>query len=171
MRAMQDEDYMAMALALADDAARLGEVPIGAVVVKDDVVIAQAHNRREIDQDPAGHAEFLALRAASRELGTWRLSDCTIYVTLEPCLMCAGLMYQARIDRCVFGAYDPKAGAFGSLYQINADRRLNHRFEVEGGVCEESCARLLKDFFAIRREKAKSVKSRSGESMQPTGCN
>ena len=147
---------MALALAQARLAAAIGEVPIGAVVVRDGVVIAAACNRRETDADPAGHAEFAAIRQAARELGAWRLSGCTVYVTLEPCLMCAGLMQQARIDRCVFGAYDPKAGALGTLYAVNEDARLNHTFEVRGGVLEGECAALLKEFFAARRNKRKN---------------
>lgn len=154
-----DITYMKHALAQAKQAASIDEVPIGAVVVYQGRVIAQAYNRREIDRDPAGHAEFIAMERAARYLGAWRLSGCTVYVTLEPCLMCAGLMYQARIDRCVFGAFDPKAGALGSLYRINEDERLNHTFEVEGGVEEEACAQLLKDFFAAKRLARKKSKT------------
>ena len=116
----QDIEFMRLAIAEARKAELLDEVPIGAVVVRDGEVIAAAYNRRETDADPAGHAEFLAMKQASNNLGVWRLSGCTVYVTLEPCIMCAGLMHQARIDRCVFGAFDPKAGALGSLYQVNA---------------------------------------------------
>jgi len=129
-------------------------VPIGAVVVCDGKVIASACNRREIDADPSAHAEFRALLEASRKLKRWRLTGCTVYVTLEPCLMCAGLMQQARIDRCVFGAPDPKAGALGTLYSVHDDERLNHSFEVTSGVCEQECATLLKDFFSgLRSDK------------------
>ena len=154
-----DERFMRMALELAQAAAKIGEVPIGAVVVHEGEVIAACGNRREIDRNPAGHAEFLALEEASRVLDRWRLSGCTVYVTLEPCLMCAGLMYQARIDRCVFGCPDPKAGALGTLYQVHADERLNHRFEVTGGVLENECATVLKNFFAERRKKRKQEKT------------
>lgn len=150
---MNDEDYMRLALEQARLAAEEGEVPIGAVVVRDGEVIARGRNTRETRRDPAGHAEFNAIEQAAAALDAWRLSGCTVYVTLEPCLMCAGLMYQARVDRCVFGAFDPKAGALGTLYQVNADERLNHVFEVEGGVLEGECATLLKDFFAARRKK------------------
>ena len=129
-----------------------GEVPIGAVVVYDGRVVARAHNRRETDRDPSGHAEFSAMRAAAQALGRWRLSGCTVYVTVEPCIMCAGLMHQARIDRCVWGAPDPKAGALGSLYAIHADERLNHRFESTGGVWATQCGSLMRDFFACRRD-------------------
>lgn len=148
-----DIRFMRMALDQAREAEALGEVPIGAVVVYEGEVIAQAHNRREIDHDPAGHAEFLALKQAARELDRWRLSGCTAYVTLEPCLMCAGLMQQARIDRCVYGASDSKGGALGTLYRIHDDTRLNHRFEVVSGVMESECAALLSSFFARLREK------------------
>ncbi|MDR1712983.1 MAG: tRNA adenosine(34) deaminase TadA [Coriobacteriales bacterium] len=148
-----DEGFMRRALKQAEVAESLGEVPIGAVVVYDGEVVAEACNRREIDADPAAHAEFLALRQAAAALGRWRLSGCTVYVTLEPCVMCAGLMHQARIDRCVFGAADPKAGALGTLYAIHADERLNHRFEVCAGVLGEECAKLLSKFFQGLRER------------------
>ena len=147
-----DETYMALALAEARRAAEIGEVPIGAVVVCDGALVASGHNRREIDHDPAGHAEFLAIRAASAALERWRLSDCTVYVTLEPCPMCAGLMHQARIARCVFAAPDPKAGALGTLYDLSSDERLNHRFEVTSGILAEESAELLRDFFRRLRE-------------------
>ena len=165
MMHMNDEAYMRMALEEARAAGEAGEVPIGAVVVYEPIdpatrrplaeprVIAHAGNRRERAKDPAGHAEFAAMLAASRELDAWRLTGCTVYVTLEPCIMCAGLMHQARIDRCVYGAPDPKAGALGTLYQINADERLNHTFEVAPGVLQDECAELLREFFAARRKK------------------
>ncbi|MBQ9041488.1 MAG: nucleoside deaminase [Eggerthellaceae bacterium] len=162
---MNDEAYMRMALEEAKAAGEAGEVPIGAVVVYEPIdpatrhplaeprVIARAGNRRERAKDPAGHAEFVAMLEAARELDAWRLTGCTVYVTLEPCLMCAGLMHQARVDRCVYGAPDPKAGALGTLYQVNADERLNHTFDVTAGVLEGECATLLRDFFAARRKK------------------
>lgn len=162
---MTDEDYMRMALEEARRAAEMDEVPIGAVVVYAPVdpatrrptaeprVIARACNLRETTRDPAGHAEFLALKQAARELDAWRLTGCTVYVTLEPCIMCAGLMHQARIDRCVYGASDWKAGALGTLYSVNADERLNHTFEAVPGVLEEECAALLKEFFKNKRRK------------------
>ncbi|MDR1775499.1 MAG: tRNA adenosine(34) deaminase TadA [Actinomycetes bacterium] len=149
---MTDEHAMQLALDRARAAADMGEVPIGAVVVCDGRVVAAAHNRRETDRDPAAHAELLAIRDAARALNRWRLSDCTVYVTLEPCPMCAGLMHQARIARCVYGAPDPKAGATGSLYELHADSRLNHRFDVTGGVLADRSATLLRDFFAARRK-------------------
>lgn len=162
---MTDEDYMRMALDEARRAAEMDEVPIGAVVVYAPVdpatrrptaeprVIARACNLRETTRDPAGHAEFLALKQAARELDAWRLTGCTVYVTLEPCIMCAGLMHQARIDRCVYGASDRKAGALGTLYSVNVDERLNHTFEAVPGVLEEECAALLKEFFKNKRRK------------------
>jgi tRNA(adenine34) deaminase len=151
-----DETFMAMALVEARLAEQIGEVPIGAVVVCDGAVVASGHNRREIDHDPAGHAELLAIREASVRLERWRLSDCTVYVTLEPCPMCAGLMHQARIARCVYAAPDPKAGALGSLYDLSNDERLNHRFDVTTGVLEAESAELLRAFFRrLRGERSK----------------
>ncbi|WP_338082662.1 tRNA adenosine(34) deaminase TadA [Enorma massiliensis] len=146
-----DERFMREALAEAHAAAAECEVPIGAVVVYEGEIIARAHNRRELDEDPSAHAEFSAMVAAARALGRWRLKGCTVYVTLEPCVMCAGLMVNARVTRCVYGAADPKAGALGSLYQLNADRRLNHAFEVTAGVLSNECAGVLKAFFAELR--------------------
>lgn len=149
----EDIDYMRLCLEQAQLAADMGEVPIGAVVVHEGKVIARACNRREVDEDPAGHAEFIALKEASRVLGRWRLTGCTVYVTLEPCLMCAGLMHQARVSRCVYGCADPKAGALGTLYAVHEDERLNHRFQVTSGVLQEECASLLRGFFAKLRGK------------------
>ncbi|WP_195535335.1 tRNA adenosine(34) deaminase TadA [Collinsella aerofaciens] len=143
-----DEKFMREALAEARAAAAVGEVPIGAVVVCAGEIVARAHNRRELDQDPSAHAEFAALCAAARTLGRWRLSDCTVYVTLEPCCMCAGLMVNARVGRCVYGAADAKAGALGSLYDLNADSRLNHRFNVTAGVLADECREVLSSYFA-----------------------
>lgn len=146
---------MALALGQARTAESMGEVPIGAVVVCDGAVVASGYNRRETDNDPAGHAELLAIREAASKLGRWRLSDCTVYVTLEPCPMCAGLMHQARVSRCVYAAPDPKAGALGTLYDLHDDTRLNHRFEVTSGVLEQESAELLRAFFRrLRKEKA-----------------
>lgn len=156
-----DIEYMQLALEEARAAAAADEVPIGAVVVRDGQVIARARNTREESRNPAGHAEFTALLAAAAREDAWRLSGCTVYVTLEPCVMCAGLMQQARIERCVYGAADPKAGALGSLYQINADERLNHTFAVDAGVLEEECAQILKDFFAAKRAQNKAKKKES----------
>lgn len=143
-----DEKFMREALAEARAAAAVGEVPIGAVVVRAGEIVARAYNRRELDQDPSAHAEFAALCAAAQSLGRWRLSDCTVYVTLEPCCMCAGLMVNARVGRCVYGATDAKAGALGSLYDLNADSRLNHRFNVTAGVLADECRAVLSGYFA-----------------------
>jgi len=148
-----DTTYMALALDEARAAGAIGEVPIGAVVVCDGAVVARAHNLREIDADPTAHAELIAIREASQRLGRWRLSDCTVYATLEPCPMCAGVMYQARIERLVYGAPDPKAGAVGTLYDLSNDERLNHRFSVTSGVLAEESAALLRDFFGELRKR------------------
>lgn len=147
-----DEIFMAMALEQARQAGEIGEVPVGAVVVCDGAVVSHGMNRREIDHDPAGHAEFLAIRDAAAKLGRWRLSDCTVYVTLEPCPMCAGIMHQARIARCVYAAPDPKAGALGTLYDLSSDERLNHRFEVSTGILADESLVLLRAFFRKLRE-------------------
>jgi len=149
-----DLTFMAVALDEARLAAAIGEVPIGAVVVCDGAIVARGHNRREADNDPAGHAELIAIRTAATRLGRWRLTGCTVYVTLEPCPMCAGLMHQARIDRCVYAAPDPKAGALGTLYDLHDDIRLNHRFDVTSGVLAEESAGMLRAFFhQLRKDK------------------
>lgn len=143
---------MRAALAAAQDAVAGGDVPIGAVVVDESgTVIGTGRNVREQDADPTGHAEVVALRAAARARGEWRLSGCTLVVTLEPCTMCAGAVVLSRVDRLVFGAYDDKAGAVGSLWDVVRDRRLNHRPEVLGGVLAEESAALLDAFFASHR--------------------
>jgi tRNA(adenine34) deaminase len=147
----EDERWMGVALEEARAAAAEGEVPIGAVVVAEGELVSRAHNRRETDRDPAAHAEFLAMEQAAERLGRWRLTGCCVYVTLEPCLMCAGLMVNARVDRCVYGASDPKAGALGTLYDVSCDPRLNHEFGVRSGVRSEECAQVLKEFFRARR--------------------
>ena len=149
---LADEEYMRMALEEAKAAEGAGEVPIGAVVVdeKGDVV-ARAHNLRETLNSPTAHAEHIAIEEASKKLGAWRLTGCTVYVTLEPCVMCAGLMHQARISRCVFGAYDKKAGALKTLYEVGSDTRLNHNFDVTDGILEQECASLLTNFFKKKR--------------------
>lgn len=149
-----DDQYMQIALDEARIAAEEGEVPIGAVVVHDGEVIARAHNRRETDADPSAHAEFRAMLEAARALGRWRLTGCTVYVTVEPCLMCAGLMVNARIDRCVYGAADPKGGAVGTLFDVSDDPRLNHSFRVTPGVYADECAQVMRDFFKARRKRA-----------------
>jgi tRNA(adenine34) deaminase len=147
------DDAAAMELAIAEARLALadGDVPVGAVVVADGVVVARRHNERERSADPTAHAELLALRDAAARLGRWRLSDCTVAVTLEPCPMCAGALVAARVGRLVFGAADPKAGACGSLYNLLADPRLNHDVQIESGVLAERCAALLAEFFADRR--------------------
>jgi tRNA(adenine34) deaminase len=142
---------MQVALAEAAAAAAHGDVPIGAVVVRDETVIARAHNRREVDQDPTAHAEILALRTAATAVGSWRLEGCTLYVTLEPCTMCAGALVLARLTTLVFAADDPKAGAVGALYDIPRDPRLNHRVEVVRGIGTEAAAAQLRAFFLDRR--------------------
>ncbi len=149
---------MQVALDEAKLAALENEVPIGACVVFEGRVIARAHNRRESDKSPWAHAEFLAMQQAAEILDRWRLSGCSVYVTLEPCLMCAGLMINSRIDRCVYGSSDPKGGALGTLYNVHADERLNHEFEAVGGVLEDECSQLLKDFFIRRRKEHKQSK-------------
>lgn len=153
-----DERFMRLALEEADLAAAEGEVPIGAVVVCEGRVVARAHNRRENDADPSAHAEFSAMVAAARALGRWRLTGCTVYVTLEPCLMCAGLMVNARVDRCVYGAADPKGGALGTLYDVSHDERLNHEFEVTSGVLADQAAGQLRAFFRARRAARKAAR-------------
>ena len=143
---------MRRALALAAEAGTAGEVPVGAVVVRDGRVLGEAGNRREADADPTGHAELVALRRAAASGGGWRLAGATLYVTLEPCPMCAGAALSARLARVVYGAADPKAGALGSLYNLGADPRLNHELEVTWGVGEAEAARLLTEFFIARRK-------------------
>lgn len=147
----RDAAFMAQALDEARAALRHDDVPVGAVVVRGEEVLARAHNRREADADPTAHAELLAVRAAARALGSWRLDGCTLYVTLEPCFMCAGALVNARLPRLVFGATDPKAGAVGSLADVPRDARLNHRLLVTSGVAAEACGAVLKAFFAARR--------------------
>jgi tRNA(adenine34) deaminase len=149
---VDDSDAMDLALAEARQAGEAGEVPVGAIVVIGDRVIGAAGNRREADSDPTAHAEILALRQAAAALGSWRLTEATLYVTLEPCPMCAGALVAGRVGRLVFGAVDPKAGGCGSLYNLCADPRLNHELPVEPGVREAECGELLRLWFATRRE-------------------
>ncbi len=147
-----EQRLMGLALAEADAAVVHLDVPVGAVVAdRDGVVIAKGHNRREQRADPTAHAEIEALRAAAQTLGRWRLDDLTLYVTLEPCAMCAGALLNARIERVVYGCRDAKAGALDSLFVVGRDPRLNHRFAVTGGVLAEACAERLQRFFAERR--------------------
>ena len=152
-----DEVFMQQALALAQEAASLGEVPVGAVAVFEGRVVGTGYNRREIDRDPLAHAEVLALNQAARTLGCWRLSGVTLYVTLEPCAMCAGAMVQARVSRLVFGTLDPKAGAVGSLYNLVEEPRHNHRLQVTSGILADDCRLLLKTFFGALRQKKRDI--------------
>jgi len=153
---LTDEEAMGVALDEAVAAEAHGDVPIGAVVVRDGVVIARRHNERELTGDPTAHAEVLALRDAAAVVGHWRLLDCTLYVTLEPCVMCAGALVNSRIGRVVYGATDPKAGAVASLYQVCGDERLNHRPPLTAGVRAEESGALLRTFFAARRRGAQA---------------
>lgn len=146
-----DEQYLGLALDLARNAAASGDVPIGAVVAQRDTVLATAANRTVRDQDPTAHAELLAIREAAGKLGRWRLDDCTLYITLEPCAMCAGAVVLARLQRVVFGAWDEKAGMAGSVGDLLRHPRLNHRPEVRGGVRADEAALLLREFFVSRR--------------------
>jgi tRNA(adenine34) deaminase len=147
----RDEEFMRLALGEAEGAAEHGDVPIGAVVVRDGEVIASAGNERELRADPTAHAEVLALRAAARQLGGWRIPDSVLYVTLEPCAMCAGAIVLARVPRVILGAADPKAGAAGSVFDILGDPRLNHRPQVDRGLLAGESTALLEAFFAARR--------------------
>jgi tRNA(adenine34) deaminase len=147
-----DEGWMKVALRVARRAAARGEVPVGAVLVRDGAAVAAAGNQRERKHDATAHAEVLVLRAAGRKAQAWRLTGATLYVTLEPCAMCAGAMVLARVGRLVYGARDPKAGAAGSVFDVTRDQRLNHRIDVKAGVLEDECAGLLKAFFRARRK-------------------
>jgi tRNA(Arg) A34 adenosine deaminase TadA len=149
----RDERWMRAALAEARRGAIEQEVPVGAVVERDGRMVARAHNRPLHTHDPAAHAEILALRRAGRRLGNYRLNGCTLYVTIEPCAMCAGAIVQARVDRVVFGARDPKAGAAGSALKVLNHPKLNHQVEVASGVLKEECAALMREFFQARRKK------------------
>jgi tRNA(adenine34) deaminase len=148
---MDDRYYMQLALAQAEAAAQADEAPVGAVIVRDNQILAAAHNAREALRDPTAHAEMIAITQAAAALASWRLEGCTLYVTLEPCPMCAGAIVQARIPRVVYGAVDPKAGAVHSLYQLLDDPRLNHRADVTAGVLAEPCGRVLSEFFQRKR--------------------
>lgn len=151
-----DAYWMGKALREAEKAAARGEVPIGAVIVRDGVVIGRGYNLREGKNDPSAHAEMIAIRQAARRLANWRLTGAVLYVTLEPCLMCMGAILLARFDRVVFGCFDPKGGAAGSLYDLSDDRRLNHRVELTPRVREGECSAVLSGFFAELRRKKKS---------------
>ncbi len=151
-----DLAMMRRAIALADQAAAKGEVPVGAVVYKGGKIIAEAFNNREMTSDPTGHAELLAISMAGKKLGEWRLSDCSLAVTLEPCAMCAGALVNARLGRLVYGTTDPKAGACHTLFRIPTDRRLNHEVKIIGGVLAEQCKAQLQAFFRTRRQENKT---------------
>lgn len=153
-----DHYWMGKAIAQARRAEAIGEVPIGAVIVKDGVIIARGHNLRESKQDPAAHAEMIAIRKAAKKLASWRLTGATLYVTLEPCTMCMGAVILSRLDRVVFGSYDPKGGAAGSLYDLSEDKRLNHSVVLTPGVRGEETSSMLSGFFADLRAKKKNVK-------------
>jgi tRNA(adenine34) deaminase len=146
-----DEHFMLLAIREAERALAHDDVPVGAVLVSDGEVVASAHNERELRQDPSAHAELLAIREAARARGSWRLLDCVLYVTLEPCAMCAGAIVLARVPRVIYGAEDPKAGAAGSVLDVLGEPRLNHRPEVAGGLFSEESGALLREFFASRR--------------------
>lgn len=153
-----DIAMMQRAIELARKAAAIGEVPVGAVVYKGDRILADAYNLREASSDPTGHAELLAISKAGKSRGEWRLTDCTLAVTLEPCPMCAGALVNARLGRLIYGAADPKAGACETLYEIPIDERLNHRVTMIGGVMADECRKLLRDFFQQRRQVSKQVR-------------
>ncbi|WP_240339692.1 tRNA adenosine(34) deaminase TadA [Halobacillus ihumii] len=157
----KDEYYMQLAIEQAKRAKALGEVPIGAVVVYQEKVIASGYNQRETSQLASSHAEFIAIEKANEVIGSWRLEQCTLYVTLEPCPMCAGAIVQSRVPRVVYGAADPKAGCAGTLMNLLQEDRFNHQSEVVGGMMKEECGSLLTDFFRKLREKKK--RSRSAE--------
>lgn len=150
------EYWMAKAIGEARKAEAIAEVPIGCVIVHEGRIIARAHNLRETKQDPAAHAELLAIRKAAQKLGSWRLLNTTLYVTLEPCLMCMGAILLARIPSVVFGCFDPKAGAAGSLFDLSNDPRLNHRFDLISGIRQQECSGLLSDFFSSLRRKRRT---------------
>lgn len=150
---MNNEKWMKEAIKQAKKAAQKDEVPIGCVIVKDDHIIARAYNKREMKQCSTAHAEILAIEKACKKLGSWRLEDCDLYVTLEPCPMCSGAIIQSRIRNVIFGAYDPKGGCMGSNMNINDVRGFNHYPDIEGGILQDECSRLLKEFFKAKRKK------------------
>lgn len=155
---MTDQEYMKIALQEAAKAYEEREIPIGAVLVSGDNIIAKAHNYREQGLDATAHAELMVIQDACKKLGRWRLSDCTLYVTIEPCPMCAGAIVNSRIKRVVYGSDDPKGGAVESLFNVLSHPKLNHQPEVVSGVCQEECSQIMKDFFKMRREEKKALK-------------
>jgi tRNA(adenine34) deaminase len=170
---MKDDAYwMGVALREAKKAAERGEVPIGAVIVRDEMVLGRGYNMREGKHDPTAHAEMIAIRQASRKTGGWRLTGATLYVTLEPCVMCMGAILLARFDRVVFGCHDPKGGAAGSLYDLSNDVRLNHRVAMTSGVREEECSAILSGFFAELRKRKQERGTRTNLSiLEPQSSN
>jgi tRNA(adenine34) deaminase len=157
----QDQYFMRAALNEAAVAEALAEVPIGAVVVLDSQIVGRGHNLRETSNDPTTHAEIIAIQQAAKKLNSWRLLDCTLYVTLEPCVMCMGAIILARIPHLVFGCHDPKAGAVGSIYNFAEDERFNHQVQVRGGVLQQECSTQLSDFFRCLREQKKEQKKQN----------
>lgn len=155
---MTDQEYMQLAMAEAEKAAEAGEIPIGAVLVYDNEIIAAAHNQRELSHDATAHAEILVIREACRKLQRWRLTGCSLYVTVEPCSMCSGAIINSRIDKVVYGCPDIKAGGAESIFNILTNGNLNHQVEVISGVCEEGCADIMKNFFKRRRAENKAAK-------------
>ena len=160
------ETYMRTALEAAREAARLGEIPVGACIVRDGEILSVGYNTRESERDPLGQAEIIAIRKACRKIGDWRLEDCTMYVTLEPCPMCAGAIVQARIPRVVIGCMNPKAGCAGSVLDMLHEDGFNHQAEVETGVLGEECSRMMKDFFKELREEGKRKKAEKTEEIK-----
>lgn len=160
MSTAEHQHWMALAMNEAERARAVGDVPVGAIVVHDEQVIGRGHNLREVEQDPTAHAEMVAIRQAARHLGSWRLEHCTVYVTLEPCPMCAGAMVLSRVAGCVYGAHDPKGGFLGTLADLSSFPGLNHRFSVVRGVEEQACAEQLRSFFRAIRARRKTERDR-----------
>ena len=162
-----DEKYMRAAIGQARKAGAIGEVPIGCVIVYEDKIIARGYNRRTIDKNVLSHAEIIAIKKACKKMGDWRLEGCTMYVTLEPCPMCAGAIVQARIPKVVIGCMNPKSGCAGSVLDLLHEDGFNHQVEMESGVLEEECSRLMKDFFKALREKKAAIKKQKQEETTP----
>ena len=162
-----DEKYMRAAIGQARKAGAIGEVPIGCVIVYEDKIIARGYNRRTSDKNVLSHAEIIAIKKACKKMGDWRLEGCTMYVTLEPCPMCAGAIVQARIPKVVIGCMNPKAGCAGSVLDLLHEDGFNHQVEMENGVLEEECSRLMKDFFKALREKKAAIKKEKQEETTP----
>lgn len=159
---MNHQHYMQAAIQEAKQAAAIGEVPIGAVIVKEGQIIGRGHNLRETTDDPTAHAEIIAIREAAKHLGDWRLENCALYVTLEPCPMCAGAILQSRVDLCIYGTPDPKAGCVDTFMNLLQDQRFNHQTEVISGICQQTCAQLLQQFFReLRMSKKQHKQTRS----------